>query len=274
MNVDFALLLVILTVASGAIWALDAWWMAPRRRDAAAAIDGAAEDRTIQSVQREPVIVDYARSFFPIFLIVLLLRSFLIEPFRIPSGSMMPTLLIGDFILVNKYRYGLRLPVVNTRIMDIDTPRRGDIVVFRYPLDTSVPFIKRVVGLPGDRIAYRSKALYVNGRPVEQEAAGQYFGVGAGASQTGDAVRVEHLAGARHRILINPDAPSVAVEEIVPEGHYFVMGDNRDNSRDSRYWGFVPDRNLIGKAFMIWMNFDLSNESGIIDWQRLGQSIQ
>jgi len=273
MNIDFALLLVLLTAASGAIWAFDAWLMAPRRR-AAGAFESPAERGTATPVRREPLFVDYARSFFPIFLIVLLLRSFLIEPFRIPSASMMPTLLIGDFILVNKYRYGLRLPVVNSRVVDIGSPDRGDIVVFRYPLDTSVPFIKRVVGLPGDRIAYRSKGLYVNGRAVKQEAAGEYLGVGAGASQTGDAVRTEYLGAARHRILINPDAPSVALEEIVPEGHYFVMGDNRDNSRDSRYWGFVPDQNLIGKAFMIWMNFDLSNENGIIDWQRLGQSIQ
>ncbi|MGQ0658167.1 MAG: signal peptidase I [Chromatiales bacterium] len=273
MNIDFALLLVILTVLSGAIWAFDAWVIAPRRRQAVRATQGSAEDRTVESSVREPVIVDYARSFFPIFLLVLLLRSFLIEPFRIPSGSMMPTLLVGDFILVNKYRYGLRLPVLNTKFWELGSPRRGDIIVFRYPQDPSVPFIKRVVGLPGERVAYRNKRLYVNGKIMEQEAAGAYVGVGTGAEQTGDAVRVEHLPGCSHRILINPDAPAVDGEEVVPEGHYFVMGDNRDNSRDSRYWGFVPDENLIGRAFMIWMNFDLKNDNSFIDWQRLGQSI-
>ena len=273
MNFDFALLLVILTALSGGIWAYDAWLLAPRRREAAKTVKSSGEDRTMESVLREPVIVDYARSFFPIFLIVLLLRSFLVEPFRIPSGSMMPTLLVGDFILVNKYGYGLRLPVLNKKFWELGAPQRGDIVVFRYPMDPSVPFIKRVVGLPGDRIAYRNKTLYVNGKPMVQEPSGMYIGAGSGTEQNGDTLHLEHLDGLNHQILLRENAPAVDAEKVVPEGHYFVMGDNRDNSRDSRYWGVVPDENLIGKAFMIWMNFDLKNKNGVIDWQRLGHRI-
>ena len=259
---DFATIMTLLVVVSGGIWAWDAWFLAPRRR--AEAGDGA-----------EPAppskLVENARSFFPIFLAVLLLRSFLVEPFRIPSGSMMPTLEIGDFILVNKYLYGIRLPVLRAKIIDIDAPERGDIVVFRYPEEPSVPFIKRVVGLPGDKVAYYDKVLYINGEPMEREYQGVYTTTGAGREMTGAEMYLEHLEGAEHRILINEGSPSIPGQMVVPEGKYFVMGDNRDNSRDSRYWGTVPDENLIGKAFFIWMSWDWSR--GGVVWSRLGNSI-
>ena len=180
------------------------------------------------------------------FLIVLVLRSFIVEPFRIPSNSMMPTLLTGDFILVNKFDYGIRLPVVDTKVVDIGLPERGDVVVFRFPEDPSTPFIKRVVGLPGDRIAYYDKVLYVNDEPMEQNPVGRYVGFGSGAVMSGASLRVERLAGVEHNILIRPRAHTVQGTAVVPEGHYFVLGDNRDNSRDSRYWGTVPENLLIG----------------------------
>ena len=257
---DFSAVLVILTLVSGMIWGLDAWLLAPRRRlqPAAATKADVAPD--------EPWWVEYARSFFPVFLIVLLLRSFLVEPFRIPSGSMMPTLLIGDFILVNKYEYGIRLPVLNTKLLENERPERGDIIVFRYPEDPSVPFIKRVVGVPGDHIIYRDKTLYINGAPMPQQATGTDAHAGSAA---GPAVQqIEELGQVRHQILVDPYRLGPEADAVVPEGHYFVLGDNRDNSRDSRYWGFVPDTNLIGRAFFIWMNWSLKN--GGIKWKRIG----
>jgi signal peptidase I len=262
MKMDFATIMTLLVLVSGGIWAWDAWVLAPRRR--AAAGDGA-----------EPAppskLVEHAKSFFPIFLVVLLLRSFLVEPFRIPSGSMMPTLEIGDFILVNKYRYGIRLPVVDAKVIEIDSPERGDIVVFRYPEEPSVPFIKRVVGLPGDHVAYYDKVLYINNGPVELEHLGVYTSTGAGRDMTGAEMYLEHLDGSEHRILIHDGSPSIPGQMVVPAGEYFVMGDNRDNSRDSRYWGTVPDENLIGKAFFIWMSWDWSR--GGVVWSRLGNTI-
>jgi len=263
MKVDFAALLLALVVGSGAVWLVDAWILAPRRaRRGAVGSDG---------VPARPRLVEYARSFFPIFLAVLLLRSFLVEPFRIPSGSMMPTLLVGDFILVNKFTYGIRLPVVDTKVVEIGQPARGDIVVFRYPEDPAVPFIKRVVGLPGDRIGYYNKVLYINGEPASQQPVGVYRGSGSGSVMTGADIRTESLSPVHHRILVQPGAPSAEGEMVVPPGHYFVMGDNRDNSRDSRYWGTVPDKNLIGKAFFIWLSWDWSG--GEFHWQRVGSSV-
>jgi signal peptidase I len=233
------------------------------------------EGNEVLEQESVPMWVDLARSLFPVFLIVLLLRSFLAEPFRIPSASMMPTLLIGDFILVNKYTYGLRLPVLNTKIVEINQPERGDVVVFRYPEDPSIPFIKRIVGLPGDRIAYDNlnKVLYVNEQPMTQDMLGVFNGVGSGSNMTGAEERLEHMNDGKHTILVMPDRLSQApyLHMVIPEGHYFVLGDNRDNSRDSRYWGTVPEENLIGKAFLIWMNFDWAN--GGIDWRRLGSRI-
>ena len=255
---DFSALLVILTLVSGLIWGVDAWLLAPRRlRRSRVPVEAGAGTT-------DPWWVEYARSFFPVFLIVLLLRSFLVEPFRIPSGSMLPTLLIGDFILVNKYEYGIRLPMLNAKVLENGQPGRGDIIVFRYPVDPSVPFIKRVVGLPGDHVVHRDKALYVNGAPVPQQAA-----TGGADINSGPALSLtEELGAVSHQILVDPYRLGPEADVLVPPGHYFVLGDNRDNSRDSRYWGFVPDQNLIGRAFFIWMNFSFKN--GGIKWKRIG----
>lgn len=300
MSFDFPTIMTAAVVVTGVIWAVDAFTAAPKRRKAlnsyfetaGAPLDedvikristergldevvkasaGKLQVETIKKIAKEPLLVEYARSFFPIILIVLLLRSFLMEPFRIPSGSMMPTLLVGDFILVNKYTYGIRLPVVNKKIVEMGEPQRGDVVVFRYPKDPSVDYIKRVVGLPGDRIGYVQKQVYVNGKPVEQQFKDSYTGVGAGLSMSGAELRSERLGDATHDILIVPNQPSVEGEVQVPAGHYFVMGDNRDNSNDSRFWGFVPEENLVGKAFMIWMSWDSAN--GGVGWNRIGSSV-
>ena len=259
---DFAAVLTALVFVSGLIWGIDAWLFAPRRRAAAAARGGSGDEHV-------PMLVDYARSFFPIFLIVLLLRSFLVEPFRIPSGSMIPTLVVGDFILVNKYTYGIRLPVINYKLVELGAPERGDVVVFRYPLDPATPFIKRIVGLPGDHVEYRDKRLFVNGREVPREPAGTYVGVRSSVQHTGAQVYREDLGDIEHDILITPGARSLNGAFDVPEGHYFVLGDNRDNSRDSRFWGFVPDENLVGRAFFIWFNWD-----GGPDFGRIGDTIE
>lgn len=276
MNFDFATILVTATFLTGAIWALDAWLWAPKRRVAAhAALPGQGASGPAMADQetlREPIIVEYAKAFFPVILIVLILRSFLVEPFRIPSGSMMPTLLDGDFILVNKFGYGIRLPVLNTKIIDVGDPKRGDVVVFRFPRDPSVDYIKRIVGLPGDRLEYRDKVLYVNGQPMSQELNGTYADKGTGMSMTGASLRIETLGNVQHKILTRPEQPPRDGEFQVPEGHYFVMGDNRDNSNDSRFWGYVPDENLVGKAFMIWMNWDSADKA--IRWDRIGSFIE
>ncbi len=250
---DFSTIMVLLVAASGAIWGLDAWLFKPKRLAAA----GGGE-------RPDPMLVDYARSFFPIFLIVLILRAFLVEPFRIPSGSMIPTLLVGDFILVNKFDYGIRLPVINRKIIGLGDPQRGDVVVFRYPEDPSTPFIKRVVGLPGDRVQYKDKHLYINGEAVDYDGPSLYVGVKSAAMHTGAEKYVEHLGEHAHDIIVTPRAYSFDWEGTVPAGSYFVLGDNRDNSRDSRFWGFVPDENLIGRAFIIWMNWDKGIDTGRI----------
>jgi signal peptidase I len=218
--------------------------------------------------KNEPILVEYARSFFPIVLIVLLLRSFIAEPFRIPSGSMMPTLLVGDFILVNKFTYGIRLPVINKKIIELNEPRRGDIVVFRYPKDPTVDYIKRIIGLPGDKVVYSNKKLTINDLPVQQVSLGRYQGLGQGEEMSGAEDLLENLTGVEHRILIRNGTPTVEFVYIVPEDNYFAMGDNRDNSNDSRYWGPVPEANLVGKAFFIWMNWDWQNKG--IGFDRIG----
>lgn len=248
---DFSAIMVFLVAISGAIWAFDAVFLAPRRK---VAVSGSA--LADEPPAPPPVLVDYARSFFPIFLVVLILRSFIVEPFRIPSGSMIPTLLVGDFILVNKYDYGIRLPLINKKVVDNGTPARGDVVVFRYPRDPSTPFIKRVVGLPGDKIVYRDRKLFINDVQVEQESIGTYVGLKSAAMHTGAKLIEEDLSGRTHEILLSNSGHNPSFSGVVPTGNYFVLGDNRDNSRDSRYWGFVPDENLVGRAFMIWMNWD------------------
>jgi signal peptidase I len=192
-----------------------------------------------------------------------------VEPFRIPSGSMMPTLLIGDFILVNKFTYGIRVPVVNRKIIEMDTPHRGDVVVFRYPLDPATPFIKRVVGLPGDRVRYQDKKVFINDEPVAYIPNGTFVGVRSAVQQTGAMLFSEQLDDVSHEIMVNAGSPSRDGEFPVPAGHYFVLGDNRDNSRDSRFWGYVPDENLVGKAFYIWLNWDQGP-----DLKRIGTTIR
>ncbi|MDX8380390.1 MAG: signal peptidase I [Gallionella sp.] len=265
---DFALIMFILLLVTGSIWLLDRFALAGKRASSVS----------------EPWWVEYAKSFFPVILIVFCIRSFMIEPFKIPSGSMIPTLHVGDFILVNKFTYGIRLPVIDQKIVSINNPERGDVMVFRYPEDPSVDYIKRVVGLPGDTIVYRNKQLTINGVVQVQQPDGEYNYVESGLNFVHTEQYIETLGKRNHKLLINPDMPNVHVASVadfqgrencsydaqsvrckVPAGHYFMMGDNRDNSRDSRYWGFVPDKNIVGKAFFIWMNFS--------DLKRIGLSI-
>ena len=250
---DFALILVVATGLTGVTWAAYVVWLRPRR---------------LANDVPEPVIIEYARSFFPILLVVLVIRSFLFEPFRIPSASMMPTLLIGDFIFVNKYAYGLRLPVLNTEILDLGSPERGDVVVFRLPADPSTNYIKRLVGLPGDSITYLNNQIFVNQQPVPVALAGSY----QSGDQPGSILGREQLGNHDHDVLFMPGRSSLEGTFIVPEGHYFMMGDNRDNSRDSRYdgVGMIPDGNVVGKAVRVWMNWDFP---GMPRWRRIGHAI-
>jgi len=267
MHFDFAAILVGLPFLTGVIWAIDHWFFAKRR--AAEAPPG--------EMPREPILVEYSRSFFPVILIVLLFRSFLAEPFRIPSGSMMPTLLVGDFILVNKFAYGIRLPVLDKKIIEVGEPQRGDVVVFRFPKDPTQDYIKRVIGKPGDDVTYRNKKLYVNGTEMSQEATGAYSGTDGESRELmhgGAESFLEQLDTVRHQIITVPGGqvgPDFTLK--VPAGHYFVMGDNRDRSSDSRVWGFVPEENLVGKAFVIWMSWR-GLDNGLIEFGRLGTLIK
>ena len=272
MDFDFALLLVVLTGAAGVVWLADRLLLSRQRARRAQALEAmtalSPEERAARSrdALREPVAVEYARSFFPVLFVILLFRSFVAEPFKIPSGSMMPTLLVGDFILVNKFAYGLRLPVLNTRILATGEPRRGDVFVFRYPQNPKEDYIKRVVGLPGDTIEYRNKTLFVNGQQIAETDLGAYTGPSEpGRPMDGAQLKQEDLTGVQHRILEMPGA-WVGHEGTwtVPAGQYFAMGDNRDNSADSRFWGFVPEQNLVGRAFVIWMNFGSLSRIGTV----------
>lgn len=265
---DFALIMFVLLLITGSVWLLDRIFLQPRRAPAA----------------KEPWWAEYAKSFFPVILVVFLIRSFLIEPFKIPSGSMIPTLQVGDFIVVNKFTYGIRLPIVGTKLVGINSPSRGDVMVFHYPENPAVDYIKRVVGLPGDKIVYRSKQLFINDMLQEQKQDSDYNYVESSLNFVHTERYSENLSGHTHAVLLNPDRPSVRLGDVaefplrenceysevevrctVPAGHYFMLGDNRDNSRDSRYWGFVPDKMIVGKAFLIWMNFS--------DLKRVGLSI-
>ena len=262
---DFSFYLFLGTAITGLIWALDVWVLAPRRSKVFHANSDIHQGVEITRGGKEPVIVEYSKSFCPVLLIVFLLRGFIVEPFRIPSGSMLPSLYIGDFILVNKFAYGIRLPMWNKKVIETADPERGDVVVFRYPRNPSLDYIKRVVGLPGDHIAYYNKVLYVNGKPVSRDFAGEYEGPG----QTHANKYKEDLVGVKHSILLQPGRPSILeVEYIVTDEMYFVMGDNRDNSNDSRVWGAVPESHLVGKAFMIWMHWN-----GGVKWDRIGNMI-
>jgi signal peptidase I len=258
---DFAVILSVLTLVTGIVWLLDKLWLGPRRR-ARLGVD---------AVDKPGAFVDFCRSFFPVIFVVLMLRSFVAEPFRIPSGSMIPTLLVGDFILVNKFTYGLRDPVFHHKFIEMNEPKRGDVVVFRWPVDPSKDFIKRIIGIPGDRIIYRNKQLFVNGEPATLDADGAY--TAAGLPPPGVVYRMEeHLGPVNHKILVNPERPADDFEFIVPPGEYFAMGDNRDGSDDSRRWGTVPEKNLVGKAFLIWMSWN--SEDTRVEFSRIGKMVR
>lgn len=258
MNFNFELILFYATVVTGVICLIDLLFFAPKRKR--------------QGKVYLPVIVDYARSFFPVLVVVFFLRSFLFEPFRIPSGSLEPTLLMGDFILVNKFDYGVRLPVMHKVIKKGGEPMRGDIIVFRWPPNRSYDFIKRVIGVPGDKISYINKELYVNGSKIPQTLIANV----TVSDDGGDPVHVneltEDLFGVNHKIYINPAIAAHDYKDIVvPDGMYFVMGDNRDDSADSRFWGFVSNSDIVGKAVLIWMSWDGANTD--VRWKRLGHPI-
>jgi signal peptidase I len=270
--VDFSFMLVVVGALSGVIWLLDRVFFA-RRRQLAAAAAGTPAERV-----REPIAVEYARSFFPVIVLVLVIRSFLFEPFRIPSDSMMPTLYDGDFIFVSKYSYGLRLPVTNTLLFATGTPQRGDVIVFRLPPNPKINYIKRLVGLPGDRIRVdENNQLYINGKPMAQERGPAYTGPKQDVwNYVGAPTAFEQLDGKRHRIMFSLGGAKTG-EWVVPPKHYFFMGDNRNNSKDSRFLddseapGFVPEQNLVGKAVRIWLNLD--TRDGPL-WRRMGNAIQ
>jgi len=297
-RLDFSSVLFGITALTGVVWLVDVALLRPRRVKAARA---AGKDPALIP---EPGTVDYARSFFPVALVVLVLRSFIFEPFRIPSDSMMPTLLDGDFIIVNKYAYGLRLPVINRKIIPVGSPQRGDVVVFRYPRDPSVNYIKRLVGLPGDHVVVRSDRITINGQPVPFSIIAPYND----GCYINMQLAEEHIGNHVHQSMLCPvplfpspvtpagcnrsesrgyycggdeaaGSPTVdameapAFETTVPPGSYFMMGDNRDNSEDGRVWGFVPEDNLVGKATRIWFNWDLKRTGGPA-WSRLGSAIK
>lgn len=247
MNFDFALILLGVTLLTGGLWAVDLLLFAPQRRKRAAAV---SEPAAREALLKRPFWAAESAAIFPILAVVLILRSFLYEPFQIPSGSMLPTLEVGDFILVNKYHYGLRTPVGNYKFLDNNQVKRGDVVVFKYPKQPSVYYIKRVVGLPGDEIIYKDKVIYVNGEPQPQTLVAQLPPVNPQRLLVN-----ESLGGIEHKIYRELKAPVLNGGWRVPAGHYFVMGDNRDNSNDSRYWGFVPDDLMVGKAVSVWMHW-------------------
>ena len=295
---NFSLLLFLAAVVTGIYWLAEHFYFLPQRRKAVAALDqGAAkrraelakmgidqvDDNTSEARVRlimQPWWLDWTAGLFPVILVVFLLRSFLFEPFKIPSGSMIPTLLVNDLILVNKFHYGVRLPVINTKVLNNHSPQRGDVMVFRYPPKPSLDYIKRVVGVPGDEVSYLNKKLTINGKPLSKKPLPDFFDE--------DSMRYskqfEEITGTKHyRVLNDDDRPAFipGVEDFpskqncryssegvvckVPEGHYFMMGDNRDNSLDSRYWGFVPEKNIVGKAFFVWMNFGNLKRIGSFD---------
>ncbi|MDR9436933.1 MAG: signal peptidase I [Thiohalophilus sp.] len=269
MSFDFELLLVLATIISGVIWLIDARYFAKRRPPVP------SEGEEGESKTNEPYLVEFARFLFPVVLIVLVLRSFVAEPFKIPSGSMLPTLEVGDFILVNKFAYGLRLPVGHQRFVNLGDPERGDVIVFRYPENPDIDYIKRVIGVPGDEVAYYNKALHINGEPLPLEKLDGYY------KSYPQALRYkETLGDVEHDILVNTVASARDFVVNVPEDNYFVMGDNRDNSRDSRVWGFVPEENLVGEAFLIWMNWNCTFGAmtrfacQMPEWSRIGSVIE
>ncbi len=287
MLIDFSTILFLLSMATFLIWLVDAYFFQEKRDQAnAAAINaiGASEGmgKEVTEEQRkhmlttENPIVEISKAFFPILVIVLLLRSFVTEPFRIPTPSMVPTLLPGDFILVSKSAYGFRLPVVNHRVGAFTKPQAGEVVVFRFPLEPTTNYIKRLVGVPGDVIEYKQKSLYINGKLLKYRQAGIYNDTGSGQSANGTMRRKEVLGNIEHDVLTMPNSYSFpCLKEgkfVVKKSEYFVMGDNRDNSGDSRFWCGVPEKNLVGRAYAIWMNWDPSLSS--LRWERIFKKIE
>ncbi|MCK4607957.1 MAG: signal peptidase I [Gammaproteobacteria bacterium] len=257
MHIDFPLILTLLVLISGVIALLDIIFWAKKRN----------------KKQKKPIVIEYSRSFFPILLIVLVIRSFLIQPYRVPTGSLEPTILPGDFIAVSQFAYGLRLPVLNYKIVKIGEPKRGDIALFRWPENPSIIFIKRVVGVPGDHIVYRNKILKINGVIARQKLIGNALDVEPDSLPVPVQKKMENLLGVKHSIFVqNQGGDLKTVDTIVPKGFYFMMGDNRDASDDSRYWGFVPEQNLVGKAFVTWMSWNSEGHS--IRWHRIGKTIR
>jgi signal peptidase I len=280
MSFNFPLILVIAVAVCGALALLDLLLLAPRRRTAIATYEGQVsepDEQILQRLNKEPLLVEYGKSFFPVLAIVLILRSFLLEPFQIPSGSMKPTLEVGDFILVNKFAYGIRLPVVDTKVIEVGDPQRGDVMVFRYPSNPSINYIKRVVGLPGDRITYtQDKRLLVNGQSVAEELVVEEPGsLGRTLVYREKLGETEHMIRKQLHRNVRPGD-----EWVVPQGHYFMMGDNRDDSNDSRYWndsaiapelwGMVPDRNIVGKAFAVWLSWPDPKLRSLPNFSRVG----
>ena len=247
MSINFPLVLVLATAFTGVVWLVDYLVFRPKRLGRVAAA-GDIDEESRKAVLAEPIIVEYSISFFPVLAIVLVLRSFLFEPFQIPTGSMIPTLAVGDFILVNKFSYGIRLPVVGTKIVDIAEPKNGEVMVF-IPPHQDVYFIKRVVGIPGDTIRYQDTALYINGKRQNQTFVAQIPPVNPRVLQYR-----EKLGNVEHLIQRNPYRETSVDEWVIPEGHYFMMGDNRDQSSDSRYWGLVSEHNIVGRAVAIWLH--------------------
>ena len=243
----FALIMVIVLTITGLIWLYDIFVLRKKRA----------------ANTKEPLLVEYSKSFFPVIFLVFFIRSFIAEPFKIPSGSMMPTLLAGDFILVNKFSYGIRVPILNYTMIEVSQPKRGDVFVFHYPPKPSIDYIKRVVGLPGDVIEYKSKTLFINGKKMEQTFVDKYPYIMNEIHHIEAKEFKEALGEVNHSILIH-DLPGDDFKFEVPQGHYLAFGDNRDNSADSRVWGFVPEHNLVGRAFFIWFNFGESKRIGTI----------
>jgi signal peptidase I len=260
---NFELILFLLVLISGLTMLFDRLFLA-KKRVTKAQSDG----KTLKL----PTLVEYSRSFFPVLLVVFLIRSFVVEPYRIPSGSLKPTLSIGDFIIVNKFAYGLRLPLVHTKILSIKEPKHGDLVVFRFPPNPSIDYVKRMIGLPGDHVEYKDKVLYINGKKMPQKFLSYAIDSEPGFVGTWEVEKKrENFEGVKHDIYLRPDVVSSDFDIIVPKGQYFVMGDNRDNSGDSRHWGFVPDKNLIGQAFCILISWDGDTDS--IRWSRIGHLV-
>ena len=264
LTIDFPLILVCLVFGSGLLWMLDAIFLAPGRKrilnelqsqypdwDSSGSADAKNYEARVTERAREPVVVEYARSFFPVLLVVFVLRSFIVEPFQIPSSSMVPTLEVGDYILVNKYTYGIRLPVIRTKVLNLNEPQRGDVMVFFPPHMNDTYFIKRVVGMPGDTVSYRSKQLFINGEEIVRSPVSS-----VGVQSSRSRIELETLGDDEHLMQVDTMRPTRDFSVVVKPGHYFMMGDNRDNSSDSRVWGQVPEKDIVGKAFAIWMHWD------------------